>query len=83
MPAKGKGMLQILGDAVANIMKNTIPFPIPQMSKGYWACIGYVTNEDYKCINGIIKNHNLNTGQSPLNTRQLRAIIKHAKRKLQ
>ena len=83
MPAKGNGTLQILGDAVANIMNITNPFPIPKMHKSYWAFINYVTKEDYDYVDNIIKNHNLNTGQSLLNRRQLRTIIKYAKGKLQ
>lgn len=57
MPAKGNGTLQKCGDAVANILNSTIPFPISNMHKSYWAFINYVTNEDYMCVEKIINKY--------------------------
>lgn len=72
MPQRGCGKLQQAGDSLAQVLR-TNPFPFTPISMSYWKCVPYVTQQDYNYARQIFQ-------LNQYKTRQLRTIIRYAKK---
>ena len=76
MPRKGCGNLQQAGRYLVGQLFQTNPLPFSPIHIDHWKYVPYVTQQDYDYARRIFS-------QNIFNTRQLRTIIRYAKKLLQ